>query len=336
VIVPVLQDAMQLDAKSSVLVVGVAPQHDAAVVGRAFHRRQHLGRERVRVNEPAARGVQRRREAQEHDRGRQARRPLLPRAPQRADVPGRVLARRVVVELHPHVVEQPRAERRGEGRVRERALRRRGEHVRPAPRVAPVQRRQVPGEVVVVPGRGLDVEVDAVEHRGAERAGRAGAAEEAVPEVRGDALRVRRRGKVVAAERAAADAEEHLDDRRLAGRDVGGEGRAAPRRGIAVAAQVEGRGAAVAERGEEGDADVGVEARAARVPERALAGVLAPVQGDFDVAGGRRGEDGRHCKKQGRRVEAELAGHRGVEDAHCRLAQSCGCGRVAYALINLS
>ena len=101
--------------------------------------------------------------------------------------------------------------------------------------------------------------------------------------------------------------------------DAMSAGRAAPRRGVAVAGQVEGRGAAVAERGEEGDVDVGVEARAARVPERALDGVLAPVHGDFDVAGGRRGEDGRHCKKQGR-VEAELAGHRGVEDGKMHTA----------------
>jgi hypothetical protein len=41
-----------------------------------------------------------------------------------------------------------------------------------------------------------------------------------------------------------------------------------------VAGQVEDRAAAAAERGEEGDVDVGVEARAAGVPERALAGVL--------------------------------------------------------------
>jgi hypothetical protein len=43
----------------------------------------------------------------------------------------------------------------------------------------------------------------------------------------------------------------------------------------------------------------------------ALAGVLAPVHGDFDLVGGHRDEDGRHCKEQGR-VEAELAGHRGI------------------------
>ena len=52
--------------------------------------------------------------------------------------------------------------------------------------------------------------------------------------------------------------------------------------------QVEDRGAAGAERGEEGEVDVRVEAGAACLPERALAAVLAPVDGDVDSGRRRR------------------------------------------------
>uniref|UniRef100_A0A0D3HQ69 Uncharacterized protein n=1 Tax=Oryza barthii TaxID=65489 RepID=A0A0D3HQ69_9ORYZ len=115
---------------------------------------------------------------------------------------------------------------------------------------------QAPGELVVVaPPAAVDVDVDAVEHGVAERAGHApaAAAEVEVPEVVGDGL-----GRLVRGQRVlvagAADGEEDGDVLGLlAVLDVGADA------GQRVAGEV-GPVAAVAEDAEEGDDDGGVEA----------------------------------------------------------------------------
>jgi hypothetical protein len=126
------------------------------------------------------------------------------------------LARWVVVELHPHEVEEPRADRAAVPLVRERALRRRAQD-HPLAALVPAHVLQIPGEAVpVLAAAELDVEVDAVKDGVAEGPGRRRrAAEVAVPEVRGHVARVPLGGQAVAAV-AAADGEQDLDAAALA------------------------------------------------------------------------------------------------------------------------
>nr|ACN33775.1 unknown [Zea mays] len=272
-------------------VVVPRPEHDAPVLGGVLDHRQHLRHEVARRHEPAASGLGRGGEAEEHP-PRPDGRPLRPRLRQAAHAGARaVLARRVVVELHPHVVEQPRGERGAQRRVRERALRRRRQvHGPPrAPAPAPGVGLEEPGQVVPVHApAALDVEVDAVEDGVAEGPGLGpAAAEVVVPEVRRDAPGVGPGREAVAAD-APADGEQDLDAHALARLDVRAHARAPAARRVAVARQVQRRRLAPAERREEGHVDEPVVARGAGLRQRPLVAVLAPVDGDA-AAGARCG-----------------------------------------------
>lgn len=115
----------------------------------------------------------------------------------------------------------------------------------------------------------LDVEVDAVQHGGAERAGRRAAAQEVVPQVVGHAVGVVA-GAGAVAPASAAEGEEHLDVLRLARLDVRGEAGAASGGGVTVPREVENRLLAVAEGAEERQDDIGVVAGVAGVGQGAI------------------------------------------------------------------
>lgn len=112
--------ALDLAAVVVLRVVVAAPQHDPAVLADAADVGDYLPREVASRDEPAAR---RRgfggRQAEVEAPGVDAAGPRLPRADQVRVVPVRVLARRVVVELHPHDVERHGLQRRPDRRVRD-------------------------------------------------------------------------------------------------------------------------------------------------------------------------------------------------------------------------
>ena len=234
-------------------IVEAVPHHDAAVLANALDSGEHRARQRAGFDVPAAGGLGRRRQAEVEAPRRDAAGPRAPGVHQVGVVAVGVRAPGVVVELDPHVVELPRLQRGSQRRVRVRALRRRRQQHAP---FALERGRQV---VVVRRLPVLDVEVDAVEHGGAQRACRAvAAAQVAVPQVVGHAVGVVGGGQAVAAG-GAADGEEHLDALRLAGLDVAAQARAAAGARVTVPGEVQDRGLSVAEGREERQDDVGVQ-----------------------------------------------------------------------------
>jgi len=165
-----------------------------------------------------------------------------------------VLARRVVVELDPDVVEEPRLKGFAYPLVREWTLGRcRQVHLLSGAVGLEVRCKFS----VVVWISSLNVEVDAVEHGIAQGPLVGVATEEVVPDVLGELEGVLL-GVEGVASCPAADGEHDLDTLGLAEGDVGGEVGAGVGVGVAVACEVELRGRLPrAEAAEEGDVDKG-------------------------------------------------------------------------------
>jgi hypothetical protein len=315
------------------LVVVPIPDHEATVVGRLLGELQHVVVEVLLEHVRVLVRLGRRHDADEHAAGRVRRGPLLPRLPVG---PG---ALEVAVQADVDAGDEPRGERRLRARVRVRAPHRgRQRHPEPAA-VAPVVGVEAPGQLVVVAVHAalVDVQVDAVQRRVAERAAqpRARAAQVGVPQVRGE-VRRRPRGREGVAGAGAgvgvgrpADGEEHEDALGLAVLDVGADARER------VAREVERVvGGAVAEAAEEGDDDGGVGARVAGLAQRALVLVPAPEDGHVARAGGgQRQRAG--CRQQG---EEEDAARTPPRERHCYVLE-CGlmgedCGRGARVFMH--
>jgi len=180
--------------------------------------------------------------------------PLVPGVDEVCGAPRRVLARRVVVELDPDVVEEPRLKGFAYPLVREWTLGRCRQGHLLAGAVGLEVRRKF---TVVVWVSSLNVEVNAVKHGIAKGPLVGVAAQEVVPDVLGELEGVLL-GVEGVASCAAADGEHDLDILGLAEGDVGGEVGAGVGVGVAVACEVELRGRLPrAEAAEEGDVDKG-------------------------------------------------------------------------------
>lgn len=111
-------------AVAILVIVELGPEHDSTVLGGVVDGRKHLRLEAVHRYEAASRSIRCGRQAEEEVRGVDPCRPLVPGVDEVGGAPRRVLARRVVVELNPDIVEETCVKGFADPLVREWALRR--------------------------------------------------------------------------------------------------------------------------------------------------------------------------------------------------------------------